>query len=374
MVKFMLALVATLLLLTFTNLSETSEYMANFLSDFLQVSNYELVEEYRDVNSIKPGIFTSVEEVQSLTIDDPTWDNVYKYANEPIINPDLSDQDDQDNIRVLAKALVYARTGSIKYKNEVTQAIKHVIKSPLGTTLALGRELAAYVISADLIGLDSDLELQFKSFIKNVIEIELQGRAGIKTLQLSAIRDPSNWGCHARASVTTVALYTNQNDLLNIMASRFHDWLGRSGSGFIFKNKSWQCDENEPKGINSVGCIRLGRNLDGVLPDDQRRAGIFDPSIPFPKENYVWECLQGSLVTGHLLYRAGFTEVFNYEDQALKRALDWLHEEADFPATGDDQFLSHIANFYYQDRNYPAVTAARPGKNLGYTDWLFLSQ
>jgi hypothetical protein len=105
--------------------------------------------------------------------------------------------------------------------------------------------------------------------------------------------------------------------------------------------------------------------LDGALADDQRRAGSY--SWPPPKENYVWEALQGDLVQAVILERAGYP-AFEWEERALLRAARWLHDQAQFPAEGDDTWQPHVLNHYY-GTYFPAPTPARMGKNVGWTDW-----
>ena len=72
---------------------------------------------------------------------------------------------------------------------------------------------------------------------------------------------------------------------------------------------------------------------DGVLPDDQRRSGVF--RWPPSHENYVYEALQGALVQAVILQRAGY-DAFNWQDKALLRAFRWLRDVTEYPATGDD--------------------------------------
>jgi hypothetical protein len=69
------------------------------------------------------------------------------------------------------------------------------------------------------------------------------------------------------------------------------------------------------------------------------------------------------------LRRAGY-DVFNWENQALLRAYQWLHEQAGYPAEGDDTWQPHVVNYFYEV-SFPAPVPSRPGKNLGWTDWVF---
>ncbi|MFQ5628171.1 MAG: hypothetical protein ACE5I1_05365, partial [bacterium] len=135
--------------------------------------------------------------------------------------------------------------------------------------------------------------------------------------------------------------------------------------GFEFGDLSWQADPKKPVGINPKGANRGGFSLDGVLPDDQRRAGGFQ--YPYSKENYVYGALAGALVQAIILHNAGY-DVWDWQDKALLRAFEWLHKEARFPAKGDDTWEPHVINYYY-GTNFPAPVPARPGKNVGWTDW-----
>jgi hypothetical protein len=103
-----------------------------------------------------------------------------------------------------------------------------------------------------------------------------------------------------------------------------------------------------------------------VLPDDQRRAGGF--SWPAPKENYVWEGLQGALVQAELLSRAGY-DAWNWSDRALWRTINWQYNVNGFPAQGDDTWQIWLVNHAY-GTTFP-TSAANTGKNMSFTDWLY---
>ena len=151
------------------------------------------------------------------------------------------------------------------------------------------------------------------------------------------------------------------------VAQVFKGYLGdrTSYAGFSYGDLSWQCDASKPVGINPAGCTKNGNSIDGVLPDDQRRGGSF--SWPPPHENYVYEALQGALMQAVILKRKGY-DVFNWENKALLRAFQWLHNVANFPPEGDDRWESHLINYFY-GTNFPAQVPTSPGKNMGWTDW-----
>ncbi len=318
------------------------------------------------------GIWISPAELARLPMEGPAWRSLLAEANLSCGRPDLSDQEQNNNVCIMAKALVFGRTGETRYRTDVVRALRRIVEAPAynGRALALGRELAAYVISADLIHLatfDPDLDASFRSTIRGLLTTYT--RSGPRNLVECHERRPNNWGTHCGASRAAVAAYLGDSAQLARVAQVFRGWLGdrQSYSGFVDGDLSWQCDPTRPVGINPVGCTRNGHSIDGVLPDDQRRAGGF--AWPPPRENYVWEALQGALVQAVILTRAGYP-AFQWQDRALLRAARWLHEEAGYPASGDDGWQPWVLNHYY-GTDFPAPLPAQPGKNVGWTDWIY---
>ena len=74
------------------------------------------------------------------------------------------------------------------------------------------------------------------------------------------------------------------------------------------------------------------------------------------------------MVQAALLERSGYDEVWEWGDRAIFRALRWLHEQADFPAEGDDTWIPHLVNHAYGS-DFPAQVPSRPGKGMGFADW-----
>ena len=83
----------------------------------------------------------------------------------------------------------------------------------------------------------------------------------------------------------------------------------------------------------------------------------------------MYEGLQGAMAEAVILKRAGY-DPFNWENKALLRAFQWLQSQASFLATGDDNWLPHLVNYYYGKGTLPTSSPqSRPGKNVGWTDW-----
>jgi hypothetical protein len=316
------------------------------------------------------GIWIDRDTVPSLPTRGAAWNELIREADRDCGTPRLDDQDDRTNVCVLAKALAFARTGRARYGDDVRAALRAIVSSPPygGRALSLGRELAAYVIAADVIELrsaDADLDARFRSRIQQLLTTPTID--GPRTLVECHERRPNNWGNHCGASRAAVAAYLGDRSELARVAQVFKGYLGdrASYSGFRYGDLAWQCDPRNPVGINPKGCVVNGRSLDGVLPDDQRRSGSF--RWPPPHEPYVYEGLQGALVQAVILQRAGF-DAFEWGDQALLRAVRWLYETADFRAVGDDTWIPHLVNYFY-GTDFPAPASTGAGKNIGFTDW-----
>lgn len=314
---------------------------------------------------VQDGIWISSAEIAALPDTGPAWERLKKTADEPLGKPDLKNQDDDSNIRILARALVFARTGIEHYRLEALEGILAAVGTEQGgRTLALGRNLAALVISAELLSLPDAADARFRAWLIDIQNADLEG----KTLRTTHEVRPNNWGTLAGASRVAVARYLKNDKELARCAQVFKGWLGdrNSYAGFVYKNSDWwQADQGRPVGINPAGAMRQGHLIDGVLPDDQRRSGPF--AWPPPHENYVYSALQGVLTQAVILSRAGY-DVWNWEDRAILRAFNWLNLAAGYPADGDDEWLPHLVNHAY-GTDFTAPVPAKPGKIMGFSDW-----
>jgi hypothetical protein len=315
------------------------------------------------------GVWITDQELAQLPMSGPAWDQMKATADAPAGTPDLSNKDDPTNIAILAKALVFARTGEAHYRTEVVNALQVITYQNTeegGRTLALSRELAAYIVAADLIVLgtyDPILDTAFRAKLTELLTKDLKGR----TLQSMHEDRPNNWGTHAGASRAALAVYLGDTAELEHTAQVFKGWLGdRSAyAGFEYgTDLSWQCDPLNPVGINPLGCTKDGHSIDGALPDDMRRGGSF--KWPPNPTGYAWEALQGAIVQAQILHRAGYP-AWQWEDQALLRAVNFLYT-INWPPEGDDSWQPWLVNSAYRS-TFSAAAPAQPGKNMGWTDW-----
>ena len=319
-----------------------------------------------------PGRWLSPVKIMDLPTAGPAWSNVWDAAQQNTSAPDASDQDDKTNVYMLAKALVYARTGQIRYRDEVAAAIAAVMGTEgdgSSGILAIARNIQSYVLAADLINLAATnpaLNADFRNWLVTIRAAEF-GDDNVLSIVTCHEKRPNNIGNHCGATRVAIALYLGDTADLDRAATVFKGYLGdRSAyAGFSYGDLWWQCDPANPVGINPAGCTINGHSVDGVLPDDQRRGGAF--TWPPPQENYAWGGLQGAIVQAQLLHRAGYP-AWEWEDKALLRAVTWLHEQANYPAEGDDAWQPWLINAAY-GTTFPAETPAGPGKAMGWTDW-----
>jgi hypothetical protein len=318
-------------------------------------------------------VWIAAGELAARPTSGPAWDAVKAAADGPLGTANIADQDSDHDVRTLAVALVFARTGVGSYRAKAAQAISAAIGTEAGgRTLALGRNLASYVIAADLIDLghaDAALDARFRAWLDQVRREPLEGRTLISTHE----DRPNNWGTMAGASRIAAGLYLGDAVDVARAATVLRGYLGdRSAyAGFDFGELSWQADPLAPVGVNPPGVTRAGLDIGGALPDDMRRGCAF--TVAPCHTGYAWEALQGVLVEAELLSRHGYP-AFAWGDNAVLRAVIFLRRldvlYGDWWAVGDDAWQPWLVNHAYGTA-LPAATPARHGKVLGWTDWVY---
>ncbi len=321
------------------------------------------------------GLWISVDEVRRLPMSGAAWTALRAAADGGTGTPSLCDQNSDSNVLVLAKALVYARTGEERYRTDVRRGVMAAMGTESGgncRSLALGRELAAYVVAADLVGLTAAEDTAFRGWL-----------AGVRTKRLGDSRSltschedrPNNWGTMCGASRAAASAYLGDRADLDRTARVFKGYVGDRASyaGFAYGDTSWQGDPARPRGINAAGAAKQGVSIDGAIPDDMRRGAGFTTGCP-SHTGYPWEALQGVVVQAEILHRQGF-DAWGWEQQAVRRAVAYLYALdarcggwASEATGGDDKFVPWIVNHVYGTR-FAATSPAQTGKIMGWTDW-----
>lgn len=319
--------------------------------------------------------------MRSLPTSGAAWTHLKSVADAPAGSPDIANQDDDTDQHAFAKALVFARTGVVRYRTQVIGLLKAAIGTEAGgRTLALGRNLTGYVFAADLIDLSQadpawDTSV-FRPWLRHVLTENLQGTTLIETAE----QRPNNWGTYAGAAWSAAAAYLGDTAQIATAARIFKGWLGDRSSyaGFKFESVAltWSPNPSKVVAIDPQGSAISGHSVDGVLPSDLSRGGSF--AWPPGRTGYVWEGLAGAYEEAEILARQGYA-TYTWSNQALRRAVDylaWLDRQFGYwfdygqSPLHANSWIPWLANARYGTGRYPVVIGYI-GRGMSFADWLY---
>ncbi len=143
-------------------------------------------------------------------------------------------------------------------------------------SLSVSRELMAYVIAAELVGLDGAQRDKFETWLRAVCSA---GFSGSHPAQHPRGSGPTIGVRTPGASRLAVAIYLDDREEIERAAWVFRGWTGdvrrvgttssSASAGGSLKTVS------RDYGINPAGARISSHPVGGVLPDDQRRGGPF---------------------------------------------------------------------------------------------------
>jgi hypothetical protein len=287
----------------------------------------------------------------------PAWDRMVD-ASKNLGSVTLTDTGGAANGELLAAAFVAQASGDAVLKARVKAVCEKALNGAHARTLEQARNLAPIAIALSAIE-------------DHMLDATLKRERDYKAADQGTVADcqkkrPNNWGtCSGLARIAVSAHIGDKADV-TAAAVVFAGWLGDRAkyAGFSYGDLSWQADSTKPVGINPKGATKSGQNIDGILPDDQRRAASFPT---YKCENYVWQALGEIFATALILRAQGEDDVFSWSDAAIKRAYASLVRHT-CPAVGDDGW--QYANAKMLDVTL-AHTGYAPGKSMGWTDWLY---
>lgn len=272
----------------------------------------------------------------------------------------------QTDVNPMAKALVAVRTTRDDMRRSAIELLKAAPNTPISRALELTRAWGAIMIAAMLLGFH---DAALKAAARKMLTAPTSG--GPANIVESMEKRANNWGTWAMFTCLCIYIYLGDKAGVARVAQIFKGWLGdrKSYAGFDYGDLDWQADKKNPVGINAKGAKSIVsgalRDVDGVITDDQRRDKF---TWPPPKEHYPWEALQGAAMTAVILSQNGYPDVWEWQDQALRRAVRWLYDVADNPATGDDEGTVHIINAVY-GTSYKVGTPVSAAKGYIGADW-----
>jgi hypothetical protein len=324
-------------------------------------------------------------ELLALPTSGTAWTALKAVADGSLSTPDLCNINANHHVETLAAALVFARTGVASYGAKARAAVMAAIQTQrVGCTnavLALGRQLTAYVLSANLSGLSGAEDATFRSWLSAIRTKVIGGHPIWNSLVVTHLSSPNNWGAYAGASRIAADLYLGDSTDLSAASRVTRGFLGDRASyaGFT-KNLSsaavaWSCTGDVLTYTPENGaCTKSGINLDGGVAADISRGGSLhwppaDPGIP-----YQLEAIQGVGLQTELLYRNGYSDAWSWSNNGLKRAAAIVTRSAASGGTGWNATSTSRQMPWLLNLRYGTSIPTRPsgiGRAIGFTDWLY---
>jgi len=336
------------------------------------------------------GIWISQEEINTLPTSGQAWSDLQSAANESLGSSALWNQDSKHPQRVLAAALVAAKQGSSatcggqNCRAKAAAGIADIMNDTFSTgggdgrVLALGRNLAAYVIAAEIMNLqsyDASLDSQFRSFLQNVKSRTDHSGACASLIECHGKR-PNNWGTMAGASRIAADIYLGDQADLNSAINVYKGFIGDTSAynSFSFDSAASQyaCSPQTPMNppnctISPPGCGNgITYDFSGAVIDDVRRELSGSPTCP-PDTNYAWGGYSGVLAQAEMLHRAGH-DSYGWQSEAIKRGMAFLENVMPGSISGATEWVPWVVNHHY-GTSFNAPNSLGWGRLVHFTNW-----
>ncbi|MBV5273887.1 MAG: hypothetical protein JZU52_09650, partial [Lamprocystis purpurea] len=285
-----------------------------------------------------------------------------------------------DHLAVLAKAYAWQLRGRAADRDAVIAACAAVIgtevdpaTSARASSLTIARQLMAYVTAAEIVGLPEPGLTTFRAWLAGTLAVN---NSENRSLVTSNSRQPSEWGTFAGAALIAAYRYLGNASGIATVATILRGWLGDRAAyaGFSYASGAtpWFPDPAASVGVLPVGAILTidgtARDVDGCIPNGMRYETV---AYPFPVTDTPYTALQGVIAQAvQLAAIAGYADVWEWSDQAIRRAFRWQIEAADALAVGDDAGMGHVVNAIY-GTTYQAPAIAQSGKVDAFYDWRY---
>lgn len=335
------------------------------------------------IGNSQTGLWSSESELKKNPVSGEAWKAVKVAADIDFSKPVINNNNSNDDVNCLAASIVYARTGNQLYKDKVVTALEfNVARGNPGFDsngiLTWCRNTGAYALAADLIGYRTP---QFETWLRNMVETYRDPENHNNTVEEIFYRRANNWGTQAFG--TLCAVYAYLKDSAKLLKIRNY-WIkmvtGPNPGATYGSDISWHADQNNLRLINPKGSVKNGLNIDGIMPDDMRRNGVFSNPPPESVTSYHWEALQGIISGARILERFDPKfSIWETGDKAILRAvkileIDWRRDynnnKSNWAAIADDTWmLPFIDSAYGTDFAKNAFDPPRlweHGKNAGW--------
>ena len=319
--------------------------------------------------SIGGTVIASPAELAVLPTTGGSWTYLKSVADGDLGLADLTDQNNKHDVRTLAVALVANRLDSEAYRAKARAAIMSAVGTErvgaYNSILALGRQLGAYVLAADLIDLSGTDGDRFRTWLSAIRTEYLGGHSRYTTLKGTCEDSPHNWGTFACASLLAANLYLGDDAAVARSWAVFRGLTGDRSSYAGFQDLStdiWACP-GVPFTPDNAGCpgdpVRYGAFVKDVT------RGSDPPVADGAGLSYTLEILQGIALQAELLTRAGHPDAW----ARVRPAFDWARRNGALDLSSVGYHVTWWANRRL-GWNLPTKPAVM-GRVFGFTDWLY---
>lgn len=318
-----------------------------------------------------PGLWISPAELGGLPVEGSAWKAVLAVAEGDLGTANVADQDSTHDGNTLACALAAARTERADLRTKATNALSSAIGTEDGARwLAIGRNLGAYVIAADVLGIRSGPIYEWLGGF-----LTRTSRANNTDDQVLV----GNWSSGSNASAQTgfvtaaLSVYTKDFARLATFWDGYRRYCGDRTSPVRETSNSdaWQFVPSDPVGIQDKGAVKQGCRLDGAIGNDMSRGG--DDVCSPGWTQYPWIGLEGVVPAALVFARAGYP-AWEVAEEAVRRALDYLWFLRQ--TTGNSDWFDgrrsnecvYLVNRAYGTR-FPCSLPVAGGRTFGFSDW-----
>ena len=313
------------------------------------------------------------------------WAYLKSVADQSLGTPNLCDQNADHHLRTLAAALVFARTGIAAYGTKARSGVMAALGTQTvgcdNATLALGRQLTAYVLAADFGGLAGTPDATFRTWLSAIRTRIVGGHSIFDSLEHTQMESANNWGAYAGAARIAASLYLGDASDLSQAARIVRGFLGDrsayAGFGQILSSASlsWACSGSQSTYTPvDPACTKSGIDVDGAVVADVSRGGSLGWPPGSTGVGYQLETIQGQGLAVELLSHNGYSDAWSWSSQALKRMAALVTRAVASGVSGWNATLAArqmpwLLNLRY-GTNIPTASSGM-GRAIGFTDWLY---
>ena len=310
------------------------------------------------------------------------WRNLKSVAGQSLGTPNMCDQNSRHHLRTLAAALVFARTGIASYGAKARGGVKAAITTQRSgcnnATLALGRQLMAYVLAADFAGLTGTPDATFRSWLRTIRTKIIGGHSKWDSLSHTHTRSANNWGAYAGASRIAASLYLGDTADVASAARITQGFLGNRTA-----HKFWS--------------ILAPRRSPGPArrPITRRSMAGAAAAASWSTARWSWTSAAVGIGSGRpattasttsssrsrasgmqveLLFKNGYTSAWKWSNRALKRMAMFVNRSRASGGTGWNETQASRQMPWLLDRRLGMTIPRRysgMGRSIGFTDWLW---